>query len=268
LGGSAAATIPNAGTYTVTVTGANSCTSTASIAIVSIPLPDATISAGGSTTFTYGNSVSLSAPGVGNALTCNGSSNYVSVPSTINSAITGNTITVEGWFYITSTFNLTGLITEALGGNNNVKLGITSGVVAGVQKIYAGFVNGGSATTLTSSANLPLNTWTHIAATYDGASLNIYVNGVLTGTLATTSSLSGADEWYLGRAADGGSYFPGKMDEVRIWNVARSQSEINSNKNTTISTSSSGLVGYYKLDEDSGSTASDATGNGYSGTVN
>jgi hypothetical protein len=76
------------------------------------------------------------------------------------------------------------------------------------------------------------------------------------------------DAWYLGRAADGNSYFPGTMDEIRIWNMARSQSNINANKNSTIATNSTGLVGYYKLDENSGSTAADATGNGYLGTVN
>jgi hypothetical protein len=233
------------------------------------PLPDATISANGATTIAYGNSVTLSAPAVGNALTFNGSSNYVSIPSNINNAITGNNITIEGWFYITSTFNLTGLVTEALGNNNNVKFGITSGLVSGAQKIYAGFVNGGTATSVTSSANLPLNTWTHIAATYDGASLNVYVNGSLTGTVSNSNGLpSGADEWYFGKAATGNNLFPGTMDEIRIWNVARSQSDINSNKNTTISTGSSFLVGYYKLDEDSGNSALDATGNGYTGIVN
>jgi hypothetical protein len=232
LGSSDAATISSAGTYTVTVTGANSCTSTAAITIVSIPSPNATISASGATTFTYGNSVTLSAPAVGNALTLNGTSNYVSIPSNINNSITGNNITIEGWFYITSTFNLTGLITEALGGDNNVKFGITSGVVSGVQKIYAGFTNNGTPTSVTSTANLPMNTWTHIAATYDGASLKVYVNGTLTGTVANASGLpTGTDAWYFGKAASGSNLFSGAMDEIRIWNVARNQSDINTNKN-------------------------------------
>ena len=150
-----------------------------------------------------------------------------------------------------------------------MKFGLSSGVVSGAQKIYAGFTNGGSSTTVTSSANLQLNTWTHIAATYDGSSLKIYVNGTLTGSVANAGGLpSGTDAWYLGRAADGSSFFPGTMDEVRIWNVVRSQSDIYVNKNSTISNNSTGLVGYYKLDEDSGSSAADATGNGYTGTVN
>ena len=206
---------------------------------------------------------------MGNALSLNGTSNYVSVPSTINTALTGNNITIEGWFFTSSTFNLAGLITESLGTDNNVKFGITSGVVSGVQKIYAGFTNNSTPTSVTSSANLPMNTWTHIAATYDGASLKVYVNGTLTGTVANASGLpSGADAWYFGKAASGSNLFPGTMDEIRIWNVVRTQSEINANKNAIISTSTSGLKGYYKLDETSGTSAADATGNGYTGTVN
>ena len=191
------------------------------------------------------------------------------MPSSLNDAITGNNITVEGWYYITSTFNLTGLITEVLGTDNNVKFGITSGVVSGAQKIYAGFTNNGLSTSVTSSANLPLNKWTHIAATYDGASLKVYVNGTLTGTVANASGLpSGADAWYIGKAASGSNLFPGTMDEIRIWNATRTQSEIDGNKNAVISTSTSGLKGYYKMDETSGTSAADATGNGYTGTVN
>jgi hypothetical protein len=284
IGSSGSASITNSSLRTSTITSVPentggitlrwtitnvSCVSTDEVIIRNNPLPDVTISTSGATTIAYGNSVTLAAPAVGNALTFNGSSNYVSIPSNINSAITGNNITIEGWFYITSTFNLTGLVTEALGSNNNVKFGITSGVVSGAQKIYAGFTNASLSTTVTSTTNLPLNTWTHIAATYDGTSLNVYVNGTLTGTLANSNGLpSGADEWYFGKAASGNNLFPGTMDEIRIWNVAKSQSDINANKNSTIATNSNGLVGYYKLDENSGSTAADATGNGYMGTVN
>jgi hypothetical protein len=284
VGSSGSASITSSSSRTSTVTSVPSstditlrwtitngtCSSTDDVVIRNNPLPATpTVSANGATTFVYGNSVTLSAPAVGNALTLNGTSNYVSIPSGLNNAITGNNITVEGWYYITSTFNLTGLVTEVLGSNNNVKFGITSGVVSGAQKIYAGFTNSGTSTTVTSSENLPLNKWTHIAATYDGSSLKVYVNGTLTGTVANTSGLpSGIDAWYVGKAASGSNLFPGTMDEIRIWNVARSQSDINSNKNTVISTTSSGLIGYYKLDETSGSTAADATGNGYTGTVN
>ena len=276
LGSSDAATISSAGTYTVTVTGANSCTSTAAISIVSIPSPNATISASGATTFTYGNSVVLSGPQVvpvseGNALCLNGTSNYVSIPSGINSNFSGNQITVEGWFYPTQSFPKTALIGETFEGDGKIKFALFSeDVGGGVQNIRAGFYSPSTDwVQVTSSANLPFNQWTHIAATYDQANVKIYVNGALTCTLANTNPLpNGTERWLLGKCWDCSNFFPGKMDEVRIWNVARTQSQIQEAMNTTISPTTSGLVGYYKMDEASGSSAADATGHGYTGTVN
>ena len=56
--------------------------------------------------------------------------------------------------------------------------------------------------------------------------------------------------------------FNGKIDEVRIWNVARTESQIQNTMNTILSpeyysTSDSGLVGYWRLDEGTGQTAED-----------
>jgi len=57
------------------------------------------------------------------------------------------------------------------------------------------------------------------------------------------------------------------MDEVRIWNVARTQAEIQANMHTAIPATSSGLLAYYKLDETTGTTALDASGNENTGSL-
>lgn len=55
------------------------------------------------------------------------------------------------------------------------------------------------------------------------------------------------------------NYYNGLLDEVRVWNVARTQAEIAANMNAEISRKTSGLVAYWRMDEGSGQTAFDAT---------
>jgi hypothetical protein len=82
---------------------------------------------------------------------------------------------------------------------------------------------------------LPTGTWTHLAVTYDGAAIRLYVNGVSvavaarTGDLATTTnSLQiGGDSIY-------GQYFKGLIDEVRVYDRALSQTEIQQDMNTPL----------------------------------
>ncbi len=57
------------------------------------------------------------------------------------------------------------------------------------------------------------------------------------------------------------------MDEVRIWSYARNGTDIQDNMNTELTGSEPGLVAYYKMNEGSGSTLHDATGNGNDLTI-
>ena len=83
---------------------------------------------------------------------------------------------------------------------------------------------------------LPLNTWSHLALTYDGAMLRFYVNGQLVGSKAQSGSIPVTS----GPLGIGGNniwsneYFLGRIDEVRIYNRALSQSEIQNDMNTPI----------------------------------
>ena len=91
--------------------------------------------------------------------------------------------------------------------------------------------------------------WHHIAYTYDGSTLRGYKDGVQVVAMSVSiglSVLSNPDLRIGGRAATSAI---GAYDEVRFWNVARSAGDINSNMNTCLSGSESGLIGYWKLDE-------------------
>jgi hypothetical protein len=82
---------------------------------------------------------------------------------------------------------------------------------------------------------LPLNTWTHLAATYDGATLRIYINGVqvrsraFTGNIANRPgplSIGGNNVW--------GEWFSGLIDDVRVYNRALTLAEIQADMNTPV----------------------------------
>ncbi len=98
-----------------------------------------------------------------------------------------------------------------------------------------GIFAGTSTTEAFGATPLALNTWAHIAATYDGTTLRMYVDGsqvasaARTGVIKTsTNALTlGGDPFY-------GQYFRGTIDEVRIYNRALSAAEVQTDMNTRL----------------------------------
>jgi hypothetical protein len=79
--------------------------------------------------------------------------------------------------------------------------------------------------------SLPAGAWTHVAATYDGSQARVYVNGALDGEAAAAGSIqAGAADLLIGAVAGGTTpeAFGGRINEVRVWNVARTEAEIRS----------------------------------------
>jgi hypothetical protein len=88
---------------------------------------------------------------------------------------------------------------------------------------------GGETTTLTASTGtLPLNTWYHAAATYDGSRMLLYLNGTEVGSIAKSGSVSRGRtaSVNIGRSPDGSNYLSGAIDDVRIYSSALTQEEI------------------------------------------
>ncbi|MCB0821708.1 MAG: T9SS type A sorting domain-containing protein [Bacteroidales bacterium] len=119
-----------------------------------------------------------------------------------------------------------------------------------------------------STTEMEVNTWYHIAGTYDGSSVKIYVNGILEDSKALTGSVSTAmSEINIGGQNSSSRFFEGKIDDARIWSIARTEAQLRQNIYTEILGSESGLLANYKFDETSGITAYDATSNSYNGVL-
>jgi hypothetical protein len=99
-----------------------------------------------------------------------------------------------------------------------------------------------------------LGTWVHVAGTYDGYEMRLYINGELAGSTpfagpayyGSRNILLGVGQhWSFG----GSKHFRGQMDELRIWNVARTQEEIKSDFGRRLTGSEPGLAGYWSFDQ-------------------
>ncbi len=98
------------------------------------------------------------------------------------------------------------------------------------------------------------NEWTHIVCTYSSndSSLKIYINGNLNQDVYATGLIQSSEDKLLIGAYFSENFrlfFKGYIDEIRIWNIVRSESEIKENMNRTLFGNEIGLVGYWSFDE-------------------
>ncbi|MCF8298813.1 MAG: T9SS type A sorting domain-containing protein [Saprospiraceae bacterium] len=127
---------------------------------------------------------------------------------------------------------------------------------------------------------VPANTWTHLAVTFSkgngGANGTCYgyVNGevVYSKTDVADAAISVSNAYYpfrIGLAPWDITAFKvnGQIDEVRIWNTARTATEIRENIYKSLTGNETGLVAYYNFDNNSGSTLQDFSGNGNDGIL-
>ena len=140
------------------------------------------------------------------------------------------------------------------------------------------FISGGTNANIASTNSVvPPGQWAHVAFVLNNGTGFLYVNGVQVGTgnLTTVNTPSGNANMTIGQRVSGGIIpFDGSIDEVRIWDVARTQTEIQSTMNTEFCLPPTNLRAYYKFNHgvaggnNAGvTTAMDNSGNGNSGTL-
>ena len=209
----------------------------------------------------------------GNTLNFDGANDYVTVSSGVY--FNGN-LTIEAWVNVNNNFgSYSRIIDYANGGlNDNVYLSINSGIPNFV------VANGTTQSSGLSAGNtLTINKWNHIAVTLSGTTASIYINGVLENsasnflvptTITRTNCSIGKSNW------SGGNYdlLNGSMDELRIWNVARTQSEIQAAMYSELAGTETGLLDYYNFNQGTAggtntvTTLTDLTTYANNGTLN
>src|SRR3989344_4677679 len=166
---------------------------------------------------------------VGNAVTLDGTNDYISLGTTLD--VSALPFTLSAWVN-PSNFNDYGTIIgkrttySGSGMRFNLDLIRTSGSV----------LFQSAASDLTFSYAPPLNTWTHLTIVARSGATDLYVNGVLTQTLGGFTLGTGAtSQLRIGNAPDGPDQFAGKIDEVLIYNRALAASEVSGLASTTTS---------------------------------
>ncbi|WP_327373067.1 LamG domain-containing protein [Streptomyces sp. NBC_01216] len=123
---------------------------------------------------------------------------------------------------------------------------------------------------ISSSDKIEKGVYSHIAGTFDGKTARVYVNGRLSGSGDMPFVDDAGSVALIGKKVHQGrtiGYFKGDVDEVRIWNRARSAAELTEDMNYRLIGNEPGLVAYYRFDEGTGTTAYDQTDNALHGTL-
>ncbi|KAA3614754.1 MAG: PKD domain-containing protein [Calditrichaeota bacterium] len=135
--------------------------------------------------------------------------------------------------------------------------------------------SGSSSAYGTPDSSIKLNTWQHIAIAFDSEndSLRVFVNGDLTELSVISSKAVGpvrdnsTAPLIMADALSKSRSYIGALDEVRLWNIARSTTRIQQNWNHYIDPEIDGLIGYWQFNEANGDTLNDLTSNGFDGLI-
>jgi len=198
---------------------------------------------------------SLSFAQFNNAAHFYGNSGYINVPTDSTLQI-GEKITLETWVKI-DTFH-----------NSQIGLAGSWDDISSSQRTWFLWILSGRFEFLVSSNGssfgraagfLPeTNTWYHIAGTFDGSAIKLYVNDSLIASVNYTATIHKNElPFYMGRTesgSNGSDYLYGWLDELRVWNKARSQDQLMQTSKDTLNskyynTADSGLVAYYRFDD-------------------
>ena len=259
---SATRTVNQPGTYSVTFTDANNCSTTVNHVVFLNNNPPVVSILGNTSPICQGASVELQAvPSTyNNALRLDGNSQSADLGNWFNYS----NFTVEFWLrpsniqssfatIIDNNHSFTGLSWTCA--QNNATLN---------QYVFTCYTPLGSASV---NFNLTSNTWQHVTLVKSATALAVFINGIQVATTAWNLGsirYDGTESLRLGRWAGGTRFWNGQIDELRIFNAALTAPQIAADVNANYPLLTNNLVAYYKMDQpDNSPTVINATTTAY-----
>jgi len=198
----------------------------------------------------------------GHAIGLSGSSQYVNAPSALLN--TSQSFTVSTWIKLTNTAYWQTFVSQA-----GVHMcAFYLGFDGGSQKFHFS-IPASDSTSATiyraESVTTPvIGTWYHVTGVYNQAAdtIQVYVNGVLEGTTTFSSGWTSSGVVRIGGAALGGDNVYGVIDDTRLY-----QSAFNAQQALDLYTRYDDAAASFRLDEGTGSTTTDASGHGFTGSI-
>ncbi len=206
------------------------------------------------------------------ALDFDGTNDYVNLGNPSQLSFPGTApFTFSAWVKLSSTSSNRNILSKYNGGVlGHYNFSIGSGRVFALREVPPYSVTG--------STVLQVNTWYHVATVYDGTDLKVFVNGVEDGSTNIPGSIGNTStDVYVGASQSSNSpsdFMEGIIDELRVWNVARTANQLQNDMNQEISCATTGLVACYHFNQgiaggnNSGvTTLEDGTSNNLDGSL-
>jgi cysteine-rich repeat protein len=212
--------------------------------------------------------------GPGGALLFDGVDDFVAVsdPAPLAPLDMNTALTIEAWIYPRNPSSGTGGVIVNKEGEYALTRWGDGRITFSIANTSPGWVS------VHGTYVAPAHAWTHVAFVYDAAAAQarLYIDGALHQTWAASGTIGDAvptqNELRIGgrQAAPTSQPFRGVIDEVRIWNRARTTAEIAAEFDRVIvdPAQATGLVGYWRFDEAAGGVAFDLAADGHASLGN
>ncbi len=214
----------------------------------------------------------------GKVLLLDGSTAYLSVADHADVDIdAGENITITCWIQTTSVVNngrIIGKRTAPSGSNLGYEFYSNSTGYFATNLRHSG---SNVAPNTFSTVKINDNAWHHLAMVVDATgskTVKNYIDGVLVGTgpngtntFAGTETFANAVAFFIGKANDNTLYWPGKIDDVRIWNKAFTAAEVQADKSAVVNGPTTNLLAAWNFENVTGTDVPDVSGNNHPGTL-